>query len=197
MAPQIRSGDIGVALYLSREQSDESNRLRWFRASVSLQNCEHPEPVDLGAITGWMTRDVYAGGLYEAADSISADAEPLGAVAEQIVDAHPAEYVACVIMIDRMRLEDAWRGRRLTGIMTANLMDLLQLEPGTTVVVLQPEPQKPGVGPMDYGSERDAAMARLQGAYRKSGFEPWREGDVWWMPFDKARLAQEQASSDF
>lgn len=190
MTRRIKPGNFDVSLSLSRAHGDEFNNLRWFVASVSFDDLELPEPVNIGSITGWLTRDVYEIDLFEAADAISSDAEPLGGAAEQIIDAHPHELIDSVIMIDRMRLVDEWRGHRLSGILTANLMNLLQVEPTETVVVLQPEPQKPGVGPMDYGDERDSAMARLHAAYWESGFRQWREGPVWWLPLKSTADAQ-------
>jgi hypothetical protein len=101
--------------------------------------------------------------------------------AAAIIDTYSDNFIDAALLIDLMCLESKWRGKRLSGAIITNLMALLRLDPGSTVV-LQPEPQRPNGGPYDDGSERDEAMARLHEAYWASGLEPWRDSLVWWRP---------------
>ncbi len=81
-----------------------------------------------------------------------------------------------------MHLDPKWRGNRLSGVIIMDLLDLLRLPLDSTVVVLQPEPQKPTGGPYADGPERDEALARLTMAYQAGGLERWRTTAVWWWP---------------
>ena len=81
-----------------------------------------------------------------------------------------------------MHLDPKWQGNRLSGPIITDLLVLLRLDAKSTVVVLQPEPQKPEGGPYDDGSERDQALARLTAAHQASGFEPWHQTGNWWLP---------------
>lgn len=154
--------------------------LRQFHASVEYVTETGSDQI--GTVGGWIGWQIEGDDLYDAADAISADAEPLGAAAAAIVEAHPDAFIDSVLLIDRMHLDPQWRGNRLSGAIIDDLLALLRLEADSTVVVLQPEPQKPTGGPYDDGTERDEALARLTAAYRASGLEPWRQTVVWWRP---------------
>ena len=47
----------------------------------------------MGAIRGWIGWQIEGEDLYDAADAISADAEPLAAAAVAIIEAHPDAFV--------------------------------------------------------------------------------------------------------
>jgi hypothetical protein len=154
--------------------------LREFSAEVALSTEEGPK--EIGSVCGWIGWNVRGEDVHDAADAISTDAETLGAAAAAIMDNRPDAFVDTVLLIDRMHLDPDWRGRRLSGAIIDDLLSLLRLDPETTAVVLQPEPQRPEGGPMADGPERAAALARLQAAYRLSGLEPWDGSVVWWRP---------------
>jgi len=155
--------------------------LRQFVAGVEYHGESGPEEV--GQVCGWIGWSISEEDLADAADAISADAEQLGSAAADIIDTYPENFVDAALLVDRMHLDPKWRGRRLSGLIIINLMELLRLDPGSTVVVLQPEPQSPQGGPYDDGPERDEAMVHLHAGYRASGLEPWRDSLVWWRPF--------------
>jgi len=154
--------------------------LREFVASIGYSTESGPE--DIGSVREWIGWRIDDGDLRDAADAVTSDAEQLGATAAAIIDAHPESFIDTVLLIDRMHLAPQWRGNRLSGIHHRRHMSLLSLDAKSTVVVLQPEPQAPGGGPMDDGPGRDQALARLKSAYRASGLEPWRGSAVWWRP---------------
>lgn len=175
-APEL----IDTSVEIRRPFDGGVDVLRRFDASVEYNTESGNEQI--GNICGWIGWQIEDDDLYDAADAISADAEPLGAAASAIVEAHPGSFIDNVVLIDRMYLAPQWRGNRLSGAIIGDLLALLRFEPKSTVVVLQPEPQKPTGGPYNYGAERDEALASLTAAYRISGLEPWRQTMIWWRP---------------
>lgn len=155
--------------------------LRQFSAGVDYHGENGTE--DIGHVHGWIGWSIFGEDLADAGDAISYDAEGLAVAAVEIIEEHPENVIDSVLLIDRMWLEPKVRGRRLSGAIITDLLSLLRLDPESTVVVLQPEPQNPEGGPYDYGDMRDEAMIRLHAAYRDSGLEPWRGSLVWWRPF--------------
>lgn len=154
------------------------------RQFVAVAECHGDgEPEEVGEVHGWIGWSVLDEDLADAGDAISYDAAQLGSAAAAIQDAYPDNLVDAALLIDRMSLKPNWRGKRLSRVIIADLMALLRFDPESTVVVLQPEPQKPEGGPYDDGAERDEAMARLHAAYRESGLVSWRDSVVWWRPF--------------
>jgi hypothetical protein len=170
---------------IDRVLDSESSFLREFSADVVDDNSSAP-PAVLGMVSGWLGLDALDEDVHDAADAVSSDAEALGATASEIIAAHPEQWIDTVVLVDRMWLEPQWRHRRLTGRILADLVDLLRLDHNSTVVVLQPEPQREEGGPYEYGPARDAAMAALRQGYTNSGLEAWRGGDVWWWPWTEA-----------
>lgn len=154
--------------------------LRQFSAGVEYHSDDGPEQI--GQVHGWIGWSIFDEDVSDAGDAISTDAHQLGTAAAEIIHDFP-DMVIDALLIDRMYLEPAWRGRRLSALIIDDLLALLRLDPASTAVVLQPEPQRPRGGPYKYGDERDKAMARLQAGYRDSGLEPWRDSPVWWRPF--------------
>lgn len=164
-------------------RADELDVLRAFRASIQLEDDDSDIPVTIGSINGLVGRLGGSTSLWEAADSISADVEPLGRAADEIqgwLYADEGVIVDAVVMIELLLLEPQHRGRRQAGGIVDQALDLLQFDPATTLVVLVPEPQKESGGFMPEGPERDAALKRLRLAYEKQGFSQWRDTTVWW-----------------
>lgn len=181
----IAAEDIDVAVTIHREHQDDYDMLRCFSASVDYAGEEVVDPVEIGSVRGWICWDVYSGRLSEAGDAVSRDALDLAAAVEGIRDSERCAWIDAALMIDRMGLESQWRGRRLSGVIIEKLRDLLGLDPAHTIVVLHPEPQQlEQSGPYEEGPERDAAMEKLQSAYRVAGLEPWGEAGVWWLRTD-------------
>ncbi len=155
--------------------------LRQFSAEVLYHHESDVEAI--GQVHGWIGWSISEVDLADAGDAISGDAEALGVAAVEIIDEYPDTFIDDALLIDRMWLDPKWRGRRLSGAIIDDLMGLLRLEPESTVVVLQPEPQDPDGGPYEDGGKRDEAMRRLHAAYRASGLKPWDDSVVWWRPF--------------
>ncbi len=183
MKPTLELDSIGISVRIFRDDADEYGVLRAFVATVYDDAESDGESRQIGTISGWVTWYAFSERLLDAGDSISTDATTLSWAVKEIVEAHGDDLISSAILVDRMTLVEEWRGHKLSGALIANLIDLLQLEPLETVVVLEPEPQLPGGGgPYEYGPERDSAMAKLRSAYRKSGFDPWGDGPAWWRP---------------
>lgn len=172
---------VEVSLDIRRATDGGVDVLRQFDGDIKYATYSGPESI--GTVTGWIGWNMLDEDVHDVADAISSDAEPLGAAAASIIEAHPDEYLATVLLIDRLHLDERWRGHRLSGRIIDDILALLRLDPESTVVVLKPEPQKPTGGPYGDGSDRDAAMGRLCAAYRESGLEDWGEYGVWWRPF--------------
>lgn len=171
---------IDVSVSIRRPPDGGVDVLRQFEAVITY--CSEDDEVEIGSVRGWIGWRIDEEDLYEAADAISSDSEALGSTAVEIIQENPDAWIDDVVLIDRMHLEPEWRGHRLSGAVIDELLALLRLDPESTVVVLQPEPQRPAGGPYRRGAQRDGAMAKLTSAYRKSGLLPWREGPVWWRP---------------
>ncbi|WP_051136683.1 hypothetical protein [Luteimicrobium xylanilyticum] len=172
---------------IDRTEADADVFLRTFSAVVDA--CSPLQMVEIGMVRGWIGWGALDEDVQDAADAISSDAEALGATAAQIIGAHPEQWVDSVVLVDRMHLEPRWRHQRLSGRILADLIDLLRLGRDSTVLVLQPEPQKPSGGPYDDGAKRDAALHSLRRSYANSGLEAWRDGDVWWWPWEPTTTA--------
>ena len=83
-------------------------------------------------------------------------------------------------MVEMITLKRKSRGRRVAGEIIDQVIDLLVLDPLTTLVVLEPEPQQRAGGPMPKGAARTAALKRLRAAYETQGFTRWKRSTVWW-----------------
>lgn len=180
MAEPIQPELSVAAIEIYRPIDGGFDVLRGFHASIESVNDEGGESI--GTVRGWIGWQIAGDDLHDAADAISADCEPLGAVAAEIVDTDPYAFIDNVLLLDRMHLDMSWRGKRLSGSIIDGLLMFLRLDPETTLIVLQPEPQRPEGGPYELGPERTEALAKLTSAYRASGFEPWQQTPVWWRP---------------
>lgn len=155
--------------------------LRQFQATVMYDHESGPE--EIGSVSGWIGWKIQDEDLFDATDAINSDASGLGYAASSIIDAYPLAFVENALLIDRMYLEPKWQGHRLSNSIINDLLELLRFDPDSTVVVLQPEPQRSEGGPYRESRERKRAMSKLQSAYRESGLVPWKETDVWWLEF--------------
>ncbi|CAM3466722.1 N-acetyltransferase [Isoptericola cucumis] len=167
---------------IDRPEADADVFLRQFSAVVTAYDALRT--VEIGTVRGWIGWDALKEDVHDAADAVSTDAETLGATAAHIIRVHPEQWIDTVVLVDRMHLDPQWRHQRLSGRILADLLDLLRLDRDSTVVVLQPEPQKATGGPYEDGPERDAALGSLQRGYASSGLEAWRGGAVWWWPWE-------------
>jgi hypothetical protein len=137
----------------------------------------------MGSIRGLIGWRIEGVTLWDAADAISTEADLLGWAADEIIESladGPDVYVDTVVMIEMLQLEPEFRGPCLTKGIIDELVEMLALEPTTTLLVLQPEPQKDEGGPLPDGPERDAALARLRRAYEGQGFVRLGDTPVWW-----------------
>lgn len=149
---------------------------------VELEYDDGSSTTSLGHVSGWIAWNFGDESLQEAGDAVNADAEALGAAADDIVESRPNAWIDSVLMVDRMFLEPEYRGNRMARTMLRSTLDLFRLLEAPALVVLCPEPQLPDGGPMEDGPERDAAMARLCAAYAASGLEPWAGSEtIWWL----------------
>jgi hypothetical protein len=158
------------------------NVLRQFHANVEYSG--RSQTVAIGQVMGWIGLRIADADIADAADAISQDAAILGAVAAKIIDSRADLWIESALLIDRIHLDPAYRGNRLTSAIIDKLLDLLRLDPESTVTLLYPEPQLPDGGPMPEGRERETAKTRLCIAYREGGLEPWEDTGVWWLPLE-------------
>ncbi|SBN59218.1 Hypothetical protein PFR_JS13-1_296 [Propionibacterium freudenreichii] len=182
---------LSVSVEVERETSIERDGLVRFLATVMWAGPGgDQEPRGVGSLTGWISRGLDGEFLWDLCDELSADAECVGAIAREILNPNEDFFVMDVLLVDRMFLEPSWRGRRLTGALVEEIMDLLGLNRDMSAVVLCPEPQSKRGGPFDLGPERDEAMQRLRLAYEASGFRQWGESSCWWLPPEGVQLSE-------
>lgn len=182
MAEAINPEFIETSVHVRRAMDSGVDVLRQFSAEVNYYVSDTGDDISLGTVRGWIGWRIADEDIHDAADAISSDAEALGGIAAAIMRERPDLWIDSVLMVDRIYLEPAYRGNRLTGAIMTDLLDLLRLDVESTLVLLYPEPQRPEGGPMENGPDRDRALARMQTAYRASGFEPWGDSRVWWLP---------------
>lgn len=182
--------DTSVSIYRCDADADV---LRGFSATVRYTGDEDSEPREIGRLSGWLTRKVYSD-VADAGDALSADGMILGYAAQKLVEEHEVDRVLdAVVMLDRVTLESEYRGQKLLGTLVDDLLDVLQLEPTETIVVVFPEPLPLVRGaPRPEGEEREAGLRKLAGALAAAGFEPIDDAEqladdeadtVWWRPF--------------
>lgn len=166
---------------IGRENPD--GVLRTFTATVEFGDPDSMQIFQVGTLTGWYTTKGDYAGLADEGDSISGDAHVLAGTSAQI-NAEFAGVFRQVLLIDRVTLVEEWRGHKIMGALSENIVDLLQFEADSTMAVMVPEPLSLDTGEaLDDGRERDAGMAKLHAACRVAGYEPWYDSDVWWRPF--------------
>lgn len=167
-------------------RSDGAGPLRSFWADIRLYDGDTTDKV-MGHVRGLVGWQASEESMCEAGDVVSAEAEVLGLAADQIsewlLDVHGVE-ITNVVMVEMMRLDPEFRGHRWTSTILAELIEVLAVNPLTTLIVLQPEPQKESGGFMPDGPERDEAMARLRGSHDECGRQQWDESPVWWQVAD-------------
>lgn len=158
------------------------------RVSGDIMAWDVPEPEKVGTISAWVCWPPLWDDLTDAGDRIDDHAYRLGKIADDIVAANPDEEFESALFLELLFLEARFRGNKLTGSLVADLMTILRLDPDATVVVLFPGPVASPTVRMDDGPARDVALTKLRGAYRESGFRPWRRGGdgifsgFWWLP---------------
>lgn len=138
----------------------------------------------VGTMTGWYSRIATSGNLTDAGDAISGDAYSLAWRAQEVIEKSDDELYEEVLLIDRITLNEQWRGHKIMGHLVETVVDILQCDPPLTIAVVYPEPLAlDGSGRLDDGPERDAGLAKLHAACRAGGFQPWDDGLVWWRSF--------------
>ncbi|PWD52049.1 hypothetical protein C8046_16755 [Serinibacter arcticus] len=171
---------VDVSVRIEREGQDGYNALRslWVEITYDDDDADGPKPI--GGMNGWITLNPDSPDLADAGDCVGHDAMVLTAAAAAISQKHSRYWLG--LLIDRFWLDETWRGRRLTGRIVDQVLDLLQRDRDEAVVVLVPEPQQlGGGGPYPDGPERDQAKARLEAAYKTAGFRRWKKSSVWWL----------------
>lgn len=165
-------------IHVSR--ADDDGLLRAFDAIIK----DAGDDIPIGQVRGLIAWRSELFSLLEAADEISSDAATLAYAADQIrrADVRPdaEDQIDTVLMVELVSLERRFRGHRIAGAVIDQIVDLLVLDPLTTLVVLEPEPQQEDGGPLPKGAVRTAARARLRGAYEGQGFKQWKKSSVWW-----------------
>ncbi|KQR38543.1 hypothetical protein ASF80_03310 [Microbacterium sp. Leaf159] len=181
--------DTSVSIFRCDADADV---LRGFSATVRYTGDDDAEPREIGRLSGWLTREVYSD-VADAGDALSADGMILGSAAQKLVDEHEGDRILdAVVMLDRATLEPEYRGQKLLGALVDDLLDVLQLEPTETIVVVFPEslPLVRGA-PRPEGEERQVGLRKLSRALEASGFQQIDEEQpaddeavtVWWRPF--------------
>lgn len=178
--------EFSLDLQVTLGRTGEYDLLRYFSVSINSDIVDPDGAVTcIGSMTGWYSRSVAEGNLTDAGDAIDGEAYELAWGAAAIIEEVTDEYYDEVLLINRITLDEEWRGHKLMRYLVENTVDLLQGEPSWVIAVLYPEPiSLDGSGePLDDGPERDAGMAKLHAACRAGGFQPWGNGTVWWRDF--------------
>lgn len=177
--------EYSLELWVSLGRTGEYDLLRSFSVSIE-SDLVDPDGLNtcIGTMTGWYSRIATSGNLTDAGDAISGDAYSLAWRAHSIIEESDDELFDEVLLIDRITLDEVWRGHKIMGYLVESVVDILQCDPITTIAVVYPEPLAlDGSGRLDDGPERDAGMAKLHAACRAGGFRPWGDGLVWWRIF--------------
>lgn len=171
---------VDVSVRIEREGQDEYNALRSLWVEITYDDADADGPETIGGMSGWITLEPDSPDLADAGDCVSHDAMVLTAAAAAISKSRSRYWLG--LLINRFWIDEDWRGRKLTGRVVDQVLDLLQRDRDEAVVVLVPEPQQPaGGGPYPDGPERDQAKARLEAAYKTAGFRRWKKSSVWWL----------------
>lgn len=173
---------ITTTAFISRADDGGVDVLR--QLHVDVECLTESDTVSIGGIIGWIGFEIGDEDMADVADAISYDAGVLGAAAADIME-RTTIWPRHALLLQHIGLNQKYRGLRLTGEIVQDLMALLRLDRDETLVLFQPEPQRPEGGPYDNGPERDTAMSKLHAAYRASGFQPWRDTLVWWLPIEE------------
>lgn len=184
MTGPIELDFITTTAHVYRTTDGGVDVLRQLYLDVLHEGEDDQEPV--GQLTAWIGWGIADEDIQDCADAISADAEILGSAAADIMSKRSDLWIDAVLLIDRIFVEERYRGNRLTKTIIADVMSLFRLPEESTLVVLQPEPQGPDGGYMPDGVDRDGAMRKLCDAYRESGLESWSGSSVWWRPIPEA-----------
>ncbi|PWH05360.1 hypothetical protein DEO23_12265 [Brachybacterium endophyticum] len=168
-------------------ENSPSDQLRRINARVEMINTLD-DTVHLGGrLSGLVTSaqwEVMDHDLADSGDRYDGDAADLGRVADELMDEFDEAIAA--LLLTRLTLDEKWRGYRLARELVRQVLEILGLLPQQTIVVFRPEPLTPD-GPMELGSDRDVALARLCAANEEQGFKRWRSGPVWWLPLNASR----------
>lgn len=164
------------------EGRDEYDLLAMFVATFEERD-DDGESIEVGSIMGWVGWSVGEENIFDAADSVSADSAHIGYVASLALDKvrKSDPFVDDVLLLDRLYIEPAHRGRGLLSPMVRALVRTLRLHVAGCVVVAEPEPQRPDGGPYPDGEQRDAAMAGLVRSLAAAGLTHWPEDKAMWM----------------
>lgn len=169
------------------DMDEDYDPLRGFTADYVLEE-ETGAQKDLGRITGWVCWRCLDERLADAGDALSGDAHYIAFAAEKILDMLLRQddvfrdvLLEDAVLIDRITIEEEFRGQGHLPDMIDELVNVLRLDVNGCVLVTQPEPQRPEGGPYDRGPVRDRAMAGLHRSLAPAGFGPWSEGaEIWW-----------------
>ncbi|MGP5183026.1 hypothetical protein ACTXKY_04755 [Corynebacterium variabile] len=169
------------------DMDEDYDPLRGFTADFVLEG-ETGDQRDLGRITGWVCWRCLDERLADAGDALSGDVHYIAYAAEKILDAllHQEDvfrdiHIEDAVLIDRITIEEEFRGKGHLPDMIGELVNVLRLDVNGCVLVTRPEPQRPVGGPYDHGPVRDHAMAGIHRSLIPAGFGPWSEGEeIWW-----------------
>jgi hypothetical protein len=179
---ELNDGVVPAIDDIHVSRADEDGRLRAFDAII--KDADADDGRTIGEVRGLIAWRSELFSLLEAGDEISGEAATLALAADQIreADYRPGaeDQIGTVVMVELVSLGREFRGHRIAAAVIDQIIDLLVLDPITTLVVLEPEPQKEDGGPLPPGAQRTAALKRLRAAYEQQGFERWKNSTVWW-----------------
>jgi hypothetical protein len=181
----------GISLH---DLGEDFDPLRGFTAEYYLDD-ETGAQSNLGHITGWICWRCLDERLFDAGDALSGDAHYITYAAERILDTllHQEDVfrdfpIEDAVLIDRISIEEEFRGMGYLPVMIDELVNVLRLNVNGCVLVTQPEPQRPEGGPYGHGPIRDRARAGLLRSLLPAGFAPWSEDEAIWWQLIEARL---------
>lgn len=185
LADDIALHRLQVSIELRREPMDKYDQMRRLTGTVLYREGDSPEAEPIGLVAGWLSRDFDPELLAAAGDSAGPGAGVLTFFAEEIMKAEPGLPFPAALLVDRVVLDQPWRGRGISPAILARVLSVLQLDPQRTLILFKPEPlAADGCSPLEPGHGRDTATVKLRAVAHAADYRPWKRGLVWWRPLE-------------
>ena len=138
IADDIALHRLLVSIELRREPLDKHDQMRRLTGTVLYRDGDSPEVEQIGRLTGWVSRDFDPELLAAAGDSVGPQAGVLTFFAEEVIKAEPGLPFTAALLVDRVVLDQPWRGRGIGPAILERVLSVLQLDPQRTLTLFKP-----------------------------------------------------------